>query len=396
MSALMVCIVATMLCGAAFAVDPPLPPTPISTVVEGLITAIAVATPTSAKITVAPVPLAAGAPTPAPVTFIVNSKTQLFKDGKVCLLPAILVGDSCRALLVKNAEGGLVAQIVYARTVVPPIKVDKGTIFDKGVIGGLRTFKLRLPATATLPEVTAWFSVSDRTKITVDGKPASYDLLANGQFAEVGFLPPPPGPLTVTQPILASSVAAKNPPPPPVIHVIGRLISVDLVNGIIVVNLRGTTTQIAFKITDATKIDKFGPAPLAALVPAGVFERYLGDMVDVASRLTPSFSAVPPVAISVVVLPDSVMGVIAGIAINPDGVTGTLQIGPKLATNIVLPSEQYKVVPATRITRNGMLVTIGQLVNGDLASLKFFQFREGKVASLVEARTSTLPPSPLP
>lgn len=390
---LVISIAAAMLASAVSAVVSVTPtPGPVPIVVEGLITAITVATTTSGTITVAPPPSPTG--TPPPKTIVINDKTRLFKDGKACTLAELAVGDFCRAMVVRLADGTYVGLIVHAKTVVPPLKTARGTIVEKTLDSTWgRTFKLQVPGVDASPTILMWFSVDATTRITVDGKPANYDLLAVGQLAEVAYVEPPPSPLTVIQPILAAAVAAVNPPPPPATHVIGRLCGVDLANGIIVVGPRGTNVRLAFKITDATKIDKFGPAPLAALVKAGVIPGYPGDMVDVGFRTTPSASILPPAAVSVLVLPEALTGVVRGVLVDPNGVTGTVMIAPLTSTGAVMLPIPIRVVPATKIIKNGVPVTIQQLAIDDRVSVRFFQFTDAKVASLIEARS--LPPGPL-
>ena len=127
---LMLSMAATLLAGAVFAADPPVP-TPVPTVVEGNITAIVLASATTAKITVQPPQVAGSTLVRPPVTFLVNASTKIFKDGKEAKLAALVLGDACRAQVIKTREGSLLAQIVYATTVIPPIKTVNGTITEK-------------------------------------------------------------------------------------------------------------------------------------------------------------------------------------------------------------------------------------------------------------------------
>lgn len=386
---LMVSLVATLLASSVFAVDPPkpptVPPTPVPTVIEGPITAITVATPNTGTITIAPAPSPiAGAPVKPPVTFSVNEKTKIVKDGTAVTLGALVVGDACRAMVVKT-DAGLVAQIVYATTVVPPVRVAKGRIADKALWNGQRTFKLAVPPVGMGPTLLMWFSVDSATKITVDGKAANYDRLANGQAAEVGYRQPPPSLTPVELPILAASVSATNPPPPPAIRIVGKLVAIDPAAGTIAVLLRPTMiaapvpAPVVLKITDATTINKFGPARMDALV--------LGDSVEAAYRPNVDASTTtPPVAISVAVQPESFVGIVDRVVPGSAIGTGTLWIGQRLTSGAVVAPVPFKVVEATRITRNGVQASLAQIVKGDLAALKYFQFRDGKVASVVEAR----------
>jgi hypothetical protein len=296
-----------------------------------------------------------------------------------------LVGDGCRALLVQTSAGGLVAQVVYAKAV----KWVKGTIVEKSVDSAWgRTFKLALPAVGDAPSIVMWFSVNNVTKITLDGNPATYDDLAVGQSAEVGYVPPPPTMILVIQPILASAVAAKSPPPPPpppIIHVIGKLVGIDLTNGIIRVlpNDANCTDPascaVAFKVTDLTKIDKFGPVKLPALT--------IGDTVDVAARAAATDVTLLPVAISVVVLPETFIGVVEKVMPDPGGVTGVLFVRQRTTTGVSVAPVAFKVVLATKIIKNGQPARLTQLLRGDAANVKYFQFGLIKVAALVEAKS---------
>jgi hypothetical protein len=207
-------------------------------------------------------------------------------------------------------------------------------------------------------------------------------------------------------------VNAKSPPPPPIIHCIGRLAAVDLDNGLISVVLPAGNAAVVFKITNDTKIDKFGPATLADLIPAGPPDPtrpgYPGDMVDVLAK-PGTDSAAPPVAISVVVLPETAMGVVAAVYLDPvvqpgGPVTGILVLNLRSVITPVVPvinpilGVPFKIVPATRILKNGIVVTLDKLARGDIANVKYFQTRDAKVAALVEARSGpiVLPPGPLP
>jgi hypothetical protein len=371
--------------GAAVAVDPPsVVPAPV--VVEGIITDVTITTPASGTITVQPPAPCATCPDVAPVTFAVNEQTQLFKDGKVCKLPDIKVGDSCRALCIKDSTGALVARLVYAKTVVPPLKWVAGKIVEKALVAPWgRTFRLALTATTNSTALVMWFKVDNTTKITLDGNPATYDDLAVGQLAEVGFLPPPPSPLTVIQPILAAVVAAKSPPPPPITHVIGKLVGIDLDNRIITVLPRDarctdvSRCAVSFKITDATKIYKFGLVTLDKLT--------LGDTVDVTARLI-STTPAPPVAISVVVLPETLMGIVDKV----DLAAGIVWIVQRNVAGVVTPAIPIKVVPATKIIRNGRPVPLSEIAKGDIANVIYFQFGPVKVAALIDAKSLTITP----
>lgn len=390
---LMVSMVAAMMAGAAFAVVS-VTPTPTPIVIEGNITVISPASNTSAKITVQP-PQGAATVIRPPVTFIVNERTQIFKDGKEAKLADLAVGNACRALLTKNSEGALVAQVVYAKTVVPPMLTVRGTITEKKVYDTWgRTFKLVIPGVGDAPDRLMWFGVGEKTRVVVDGRPANYDLLADGQTAGVVYAQPPPSMLPVERPILAALVAAKNPPPPPIKHVIGKLVAVDLAGGVIkVAPINATDARVlSFKITKETRIDKFGPAPLGALLPANL--AYPGDTVDVAARIPTNTDVVSaiPAAISVVVLPESYVGLIDKVTVNPDGVTGVVWLLPRYPTFAPVPPVPYRVAPATRIVKNGVVVSIGKLAPRDLAELRFFQFRDAKVAAVIAAKSPTRTP----
>ena len=231
-----------------------------------------------------------------------------------------------------------------------------------------------------------WFLVSDKTKITVDGVAATYDKLAVGQTAEVAYAQPPPLMNPVEKPIIANSVAAKNPPIPPISHVIGRLVGVDLTNGIIAVAPSDASKPVvSFKITNETKIDKFGPAPLAALVPAS--STYAGDMVDVAARLSNICHGHTAAAITVVVSPHKYAGIVDGRIVDPGGRTGTLFVRSLTPISGVIAAVPFKIVLATKITKNGVVVSLDKLAARDSVTMQYFQFKDAKVASIVEAKS---------
>lgn len=376
---LMVSMVATLLAGAVLAADAP-------TVVEGNITVIARVTTTAGKVTIQPPSVSGSNLVKPPVTFIVNEKTQIIKDGKVTTIAGLTIGDACRVQVVKNTEGSLVAQILYATTVVPPTKVVKGAIIEKQTYSAWgRTFKVAIPPVGTGPTVLMWFLVSDKTTINVDGQAATYDKLATGQTAEVTYAQPPPLLNPVEKPILAASVAATNPPPP-ITHVIGRLAGLNLSNGTITVAPSDAgKPAITFKITNETKIDKFGPAPLAALIPTSA--TYPGDMVDVAAKISPSATVIPS-AISVTVSPHNYAGTVDGRIVDPGGLSGTLFVR-MAAANAATVAVPFKIVAATRIVKNGVVVGLDKLAAKDSVTMKYFQFPDAKVASLVEAKSAT-------
>ncbi len=372
------------------------PTVPTQIVVEGTITAITVTGTASGKITVQPPAPCPDCPIKAPVTFGVTPVTKLFKDGMPCKLSDIKVGDDCRALFAKTSAGGLVAQIVYAKTVPPPMKWVSGKIIEKSLSSAFgRTFRLAVPTTDPAGNITTivmWFAVNNTTKITLDGDPANYDDLAVGQSAEVGYVQPPPSPLTVIRPIPASVVNAKSPPaPPPVEHIIGKLVAIDMTNGIIRVLPRDVNcTSIAdcampFRVTNLTKIDKFGPARLSELT--------IGDTVDVAYNPLLA-SPAPPPALSVVVLPQTLVGIVERVvSADSTGTTGILYLRLRTDTGVSAAVVAFKVVPATKIIKNGAPAKLRQLVRGDAAKVDFFQFGRIKVAALINAKSpgSTVP-----
>lgn len=386
--ALMVGLFAAMLCGAALAVEPTPVPGPV--VVEGTITAVVITGPASGKITVQPPQPCATCEVKPPVTFAVNEKTQLFKDGKACKLADIKVGDGCRALCVPTSTGELLAQIVYAKTVVPPLTWVKGTIVEKSATSQYgKTFKLAVPGTTDASATRVmWFGVNNATKITLDGNPATYEDLAVGQTAEVGYVPIQ---ILVYAPIPASVVNAKSPPPPPVAHLTGKLVGIDLINGIIRVLPKDVnctnpaTCALPFKVTNETKIDKFGPVKLPALT--------IGDTVDVAYKPI-SDSTRPPVAISIVVLPETFVGIVDRVVIDPAGVTGTLYLRQRTTTGVIATPVPFRVVAATKIIKNGAPARLADLMRGDAANVKYFQFGNVKVAALVEAKSPVLITAP--
>jgi len=352
------------------------PPTTTPTVVEGTITAISRISTTVGKITVS-VPSVTPTTPVRLVTILVNAKTVIYKNGSLVTLAALAVGDTCRATVIKTAEGGLLATLIYAKTA--PLKTVSGVIAEKVLYNGARTFRLSLATTTA----RMWFSVNGDTRITVDGKPATYDQLAKGQNAEVAYKQPPPLMTPVEIPIPASVVTARNvvPPPPPVYHVKGRLAFVDALNRVIGVKpatpTAGSNVIMQFKVTDLTKIEKFGPALLKDLTPAGTV--YAGDQVDVAYPPLVIESITPPVAVTIAVSPEIVAGSIT--SIKPLERVFTLSI-PTPATT----PPYFTVVTATRITRNGVPVGLGDLRIGDLAGVRYFQFWSEKRAAVVEAR----------
>lgn len=381
-------MVAALLAGAVVA-NAASTTNPLPLVIEGNITAIVMASNTAAKVTVQPPAPVGSTVSRPPVTFIANQTTRIFKDGKAATVADLAIGDACRAQLIKNAEGSLVAQIVYATSVAPVTKTVKGVITEKTVGNAWgRTFKLSIPPVGAGPTVLMWFQVSDSTKIKVDGVVATYDKLAVGQSAEVSYAQPPPVLNPVVKPILAVSVSATNPVPPPAIHVTGRLIGLDLAKAVITVAPADATAAkapVSLKITNDTKIDKFGPAPIAALFPAT--GAYPGDMVDVTGKAQTVGSVISmPVAVTVTVLPEVFTGIVAGKVVDANGVTGVLYMRPALTAG-VSAAVPFRITTATKITRNGIVVTLAKLLPGDAAGIRYFQFRDSKTAAVVEAKS---------
>lgn len=462
---LSVCVLAAILATSALAVET----TPVATVVEGTITAVRVTGPNTGTITVQ-VPSTTSTTPVRLATFGVIDRTRLYKNGLPCELSAIAVGDLCRAMVVRTATGP-VALLVYVKT--PPLKWASGVIVEKSTWNGTATFKLRTSGSA----VPMWFSVNSATKITVDGRTATYGQLAAGQSAEVGYVQPPPQMITVILPIPASVVNAKNPPVkwvagtivdkslwngtptfrlqvsnstvpmwfcvnnattitvdgriapygdlakgqraevgfvqpppqitdvvlpilasavvaknPPLVHVKGRLVGVDLVNGTISVASTATDQPlpVVFQITGATRIDKFGPGVrLADLVPAG--PGYPGDAVDVAFMPVAEAVIRPIPAVSVVVAAESIAGVVSGVDVA--GSTFSIVVPtPILGSIVPIPSLEFSVVPATRIVRGGVLIKLDDIKQGDYAAVRFYQFPFEKRASVVEVRPRLMVP----
>lgn len=237
---LMASFLAAILVTSAFAADP----APVPTVIEGAIASIAPPGGNVGRITVH-----VSSPTPATsarfVTIFVGEKTRIYKDGLPVKLPALAVGDTVRALVIRTADGVMLAQTIYAKT--PQLKSAKGVIVEKALWNGIGTFRLRV-ADST---VTLWFSVSSATKITVDGIVATYAQLASGQMAEVSYVQPPPQMTTVILPIPASVVAARNPAP--LLWARGTIVEKSLWNGKQTFKLRlATGTQTIWFSVDAT------------------------------------------------------------------------------------------------------------------------------------------------
>ena len=368
------CLVAVLVAGAAFAAEPK-PPPPI--VVGGVITAIDL----DAKSVTLNGPIAGtdpAEPAPRQVTFFVNEKTKIIKNGKPAGLADLAVKDECKAACVRTSAG-LVAIEVVAKTPVPPLAHVCGTI--AGIDLEHSTFKLKLNQEQGREARVMEFYIDRGTVIRKDGKPASFGDLKVEDLACVAFAPLIPT-VIPTEPIRAAVVEARTPPVP-IVHVIGKLVFIGQTR-LIGVLPREATAPLHFQVTDETKIVKMKPAPFDALM--------VGDSVDVAFH-KPAESVIPK-ALAITVLPEGYRGIIVSVDLvlgivvcqqSPTSTAGAVTIGPTIA---------FKVVEETIILKNGVRVPLKALQPRDLAEVKFFRFREHNVAAAIHARSPITPPGP--
>lgn len=369
--ALLTIAATTLLCASVFADGTQPAPPPI--VVVGVITVLDAS---QKQITLNGQPPTAGpsrVPAMRSIVFRCNDQTVIKKDDKVVGFDALALKDDCTAQLTKTSTGGLVALNVLARTPRPPITTAQGAI--GAVDTAASTFDLVLRSSDPATAVVLKFSVDLTTKIMKDGKLAGLADLAKGDLATVAFNPPPPDMGPVVRPIHALVVEARTPPPPPVppAHFRGRLVSVSDSKVIAVAGPDGTVPK-QFQVTPDTKIVKFHPAGLDALVK--------GDMLDVAFNGA-SDAAIPP-AFAIMVMPELARGTIAVV----DVLNGVVAI--KMG---MMPARAFKVLPDTVILRNGLPLGLGDLKVGDMAEVRFFHFKDIDVAAAISAR-GVAPPLP--
>jgi len=365
---LLVCAAAVILSGTALAQITA--PSPIR--ISGVITAIDLTN----RVVALTAP-AATSNTAAVIKFFVSEKTIITKNGSPATLADLAVKDECMAQVVKRSDGSLLALTVVAKTPASQIIWVSGII--SRVLPDAGEFYLKVVVTDSVLPAELWFAVSPLTRITRDGVPVPIADLRAGDVASVGYVRPPPSPLTVIRPMLALVVEARSPGAP-IAHVVGKIIAIgnDGIITIIPANapsprkpILGGSASIGlrFFVTPSTRITKLGPASFDALM--------LGDMVDVA--YSPVVMSIIPPAIAVTVIPSVFKGMIASV----DPIKGTVvgQVSP------MGPAILFHVVDRTVITKNGVVVPLKALAPRDLIAVEFFHFRIGYVAGRIDARS---------
>lgn len=355
-------VIAMLLAGVAFAQGSILPPTQPVTI-DGVITAIDLQ---AGSVTLAP---ANAITSRVPIIFFVNAKTQIVKNEKVVPLSALAVRDLCKAVVVKQNDGKLIALSVFANSPTPPVVFARGRI-DK-IDSAKFIFTLKLENTMGPVAMVTMFSVDATTTIIKNGKPAAFADLKSGDIAAVGYIPPMT--LVVGVPVHAVSVEAKTPPEMAGV-VYGKLVEIDPVARIIGVQpdsrmLDVILPVVRLRVTSGTTINKFGIDLFDSLM--------LGDIVS-ASFLRASDAIFPP-ALNITVVPDVFQGFVTGVDYDKGVVIA--QVSPMGI------SVMFKAVEKTAFYKNGRPATIKEILPKDNVTIRFFHFKDGNVAVSVYAKS---------
>ena len=324
-----------------------------------------------------PVPVDEDGVLPEPITFMVNDRTRIVKDGRRAHLADLAIGDACRALLVHTPDGGLLALGVIAESPSPPLtwvhgKIVKISLPDR--VFALALITNRDDASNSADHVILFY-VDHGTRICKDGRPAWLRDLHVGDLARVGFAPPPD--IALNRPIRAAIVIARTPPPP-MERFCGRISSInyeDMTIAVVPLDIDCfVDCSETFKITEQTKIDKFGVATIKDLC--------VGDRVCV--TYNPFLDVYPPYAIGVRVIPEKYGGTI----VRVDPAAGLVWCAGNSAGELIV----FRVCNKTRIFRNGRPVPLEALRPRDFVHILFYRYEHGNVASLIHARGHYLAP----
>lgn len=359
----------TLTAGGAFALVPPPVQKPFP--VLGVITAL---DPDAGAVTLnGPLPEGDGSDTPRPaITFLVNDKTRILKNGEPAPFEALVIRDYCKALLIRTPDGVPLALAVHAMSPEPPMKWAKGRI--EKIDPGQSVFVLALGEPSPGGDARIVFYFDRSTKFFKDGQPAGPDALMIGDIAAVGFYPPAPG--FTEGPIRAAVVQARTPPEM-IGRTFGRIAEIMPRERIIVVETinpdrEHPSVMLWLAVTDSTRIEKMGAAPFEALC---VGDRIRADFV----RL-PGAKVLPALAVYV----------------QPDVFSGRIvEIGPEKRA-IVIERESVRMAfhidREAQIVKNGRPAPFEALALGDFASVKYFCLAQANVAVQVVAKSPPLPP----
>lgn len=323
---------------------------------------------TNMTITLAPPPATAGVIAPA-VKFFYTAKTRFFKNGVEAKPGALVVGDMCAAECVRERDR-LIALSVKVKSPEPPKpQLVKGRIREINYDTGI--FELLIGEPGATGAHVMGFAANDQTKIAKDGLGAAFADLKSGDMAVVGFRP---SPVASPGPTVALTIQAHTPPES-VGHVKGMLVERDLDKRILGV-MPGDWVAVPADpvvrvfVPETAKITKFWEVPLAGL----------NTRDHVAVTFIKRADSPLPVALAVEALPERITGIVDHV----DIVAGAVAV--KMTPTG--PAGPYKVVDGrTKITRNGVIVGLGDLKAGDLVRLAYFRFPEANIAVMVDARS---------
>lgn len=364
-----VCIM-MLACAAQSGVIQTQPPVQVAITVEGTISAINY---DLGAITILPPQPPAGSamPSPAPVKFFVNDKTRIEKNGQLATLKALLVGDICKASLVKAATG-LYALAITAQT-PQQLRVVSGKI--EKIDASTNLFALRFADATNTNAASAimYFFADKNTKIIKNGKPAMFVDLCVGDIAKVGFVVPPPTLIPVNKPIRAITIEAITPPEM-IGYLTGRILKIDAVAKRIAVAIPETASvkPLIFQITDRTSIIKIGEAKFESLM--------VGDKVEMAFIKVTDGRV--PVAISVKVIPE----VFTGPIIKIDKTTGWFALAGSSVNSLM----SFKAIPNVVVVKNGKTVGFGDLALRDSANVTYFRFADANAAVSILAKSPVI------
>ncbi|MHB9036848.1 MAG: hypothetical protein ACYC64_09280 [Armatimonadota bacterium] len=364
----MVLIVGAVIALLAGAVSAQTSGSPVQTppiVLNGVISAISY----DAGVIVLSVPNADAPSTVLPVKLKVVNTTKIIKNGQPATLKNLLVNDFCRAEAVKTSTGELVALSIVAKSPEPPPARVSGRIVKIDLEG--YKFALQIGDSASRNSRVMVFSVDRGTRITKDGRPAGFGNLYIGDLALVAFRPVLVASANV--PIRAISVDARTPPEL-IGKVCGRLVGIYPEKQVIALlppdvtctSADPTECAIFFQVTSITRIFKMGEATFDDLT--------IGDAVGVVFRKMPD-NQIPP-ALAINVAPEKFAGKVAKVSPEDGLIVIANQDDKKL----------FSVTDKTRITRNGRIVPLKGILEGDEARAVYFRFGEDNVAVEIAAR----------
>ena len=332
---------------------------------------------------------------PEPITFMVNDRTRIVKDGHRAHLEDLAVGDACRALLVHTSDGGLLALSIVAKSPAPPLAWVHGKIVEISLPDSVFALAVitNQDATDLVAARVMRFEVDRCTKVFKDGRPASLGDLRVGDLARVGFVPVPT--LTADQPIRAAVVDAKSPEPPMkwVSGKIDKIVHEEYLFSLrVITSSNAENAVLVFAVDKNTRFTKDGR-------PATWHDIKLGDLARVGFSPDPSGVSGEPIRAAVVEAKSSEPPLVwvGGVIEKIDYEEHIFVLRTMNATDVAGALMTFYVDRGTRITKNGRPAHLGELMAGDLARVGFVPQITTAVVGPIRASvvTAKSPPPPM-